>query len=222
MTPRERDIRQLMEDLAYIKEAVAKSNTITKYLAVSRVLRTVALAAAALVIGFSGIFYLLIRHHGSYGDVPAPAKGFLYLFMVLLAGLVGFMKLRNFMRCAREFDPSISLRRFVKEVYTPQFLSIVAPFFVTMVVVLWHLSRSGLSPYIAPFLAILSGLLCFALLGVLHVKEMMAFGGWTLGAGLLSLWWAPVWHPLLSPVLTFGLGFVVMFVASYLFSAGKE
>jgi hypothetical protein len=108
----------------------------------------------------------------------------------------------------------MTVLRLFKEVYTPQALTIIIPFVAAMVAVSAFLITREQTLYLVPALSILVGLTCIAYVNIFYVKELVVTGDWLLATGIITLFTAEIIHPLLVPIITFGLGFIAMYVAN--------
>ncbi len=210
------DIMRLAEDLAFIKKAVNKSGSILQYMEVSKALRLVALITGALLIIFPALFYFFILKYGGYELIPAQVKLVLYIAIGLAFVAVGALKIRNFFVRAREINEQITLIQFVEAIYTDRFLTLLIPFFLTLIILPLYFSFSGLEQLAMPLLMIFFALLCFALSILFYMQEMVLLGTWLLLTGIVFLIWLPGLAVLLQLMIGFGIGFLIMAAGSYL------
>jgi hypothetical protein len=218
----DQDLDRLLDDLEYIKKAVSKRNNIFNFMEVAKAIRLAALLSGLLIIFISTVLYLLIRQYGSYHLMPGQTRLYLYLYIALAIIFIAVLKLRSFLRKAREIDSTITLRDLVAAIYTSHFIEIMIPFLIVLVGVPLYLSTASLDRLILPFTAIVFGLLCFAISGLLYFRSLLFLGGWLLLAGFTFLFWLPGLHELFQVIISFGLGFLVMGAAGYIRSSREE
>ncbi|MDK2931095.1 MAG: hypothetical protein PWR07_1226 [Bacillota bacterium] len=216
-----KETERIIEDLKFIKAAIAKSSGIIRWLPLSRVMRVVYLMMGLVITALCGALYLLIRRHGSFAESPAWVR-----IMLLSLGVTAFLfiavyKVVGIMASARKIRSDYTLFRLLEEVYSVQSILILVRFFVAGVGVVSFLATRGFSVYIVPALAILFGLMFNALVSVFSFKELVISGDWFLATGLLVLFLEERLDPLLGLILTFGLGFIAAFVAGVVM-AGSE
>lgn len=218
----ENDLSQLLEDIEYIKKAVLKRNNILHFMEVAQAVRFVALLSGLLIIFTSFVVYLLIKQYGSYELVPDQARLLIFLYIALAFIFVGVLKIRNFLRKAREVDNRITLGDLFEAIYTTRFVEILIPFLIALVGIPLYLGSAGLVHLVLPFTAILFGLLCFAVSGLLHLKATLLMGGWLLLTGFIFLFWPAGLHEMIQLIISFGLGLLIMGVTGYVCPAKKE
>jgi len=210
------DLGKLLTDIEYIKKAVTKRNNILHFMEVTKAIRLAALLSGLLIIFVATALYLLIRQYGSLYLMPGQIRLFLYLYIVLAVIFIAVLKLSSFLRRAREIDSSITLSDLFAAIYTNRFVEIMVPFLIVLVGVPFYLSGVNLEQLILPITAIIFGLLCFAISGLLYFRALLFLGGWLLLTGFVFLFWLTGLHELIQVVVSFGLGFSVMGAAGYL------
>ncbi|MGE5586504.1 MAG: hypothetical protein ACM309_13395 [Bacillota bacterium] len=212
---------RIIEDLKFIKAAIAKSSGIMRWLPLSRVMRVVYLMMGLVITTLCGALYLLIRRHGSLSEFPAWVRVMLLGLGVVAFLFIGAYKVVGIMGGARKIRSDYTLFRLVEEVYSVQTILILVPFVVAGVGVVSFLATRGFSAYIVPALAILFGLMFNALISVFYFKELVVSGDWLIATGLTVLFLGERLDLLLGLILTFGLGFIAAFVAGVI-TAGSE
>lgn len=217
-----KEIDEIVSDLLYIKNAISKNSNIFKFISLNEILRRVYLIGAIIIIGFSGIFYYFIERHGGYSEIPANNKLLLYALIFAATVMVAFLKITSIMQAAKKINRNITLLKLFEEIYTTQFVLVVLPYLLVSILLPVFLKQNGLNHMLVPFLAIFIGLMCTSLVTVFYLRELIFLGGWLIVMGLLSLLGVIVLHPLLLTMLIFGLGFILLYIASYFASASEK
>lgn len=210
------EIDEIVSDLMYIKNAISKNNNIFKFINLNQILRKVYLIGAILIVGFSSVFYYFIQSYGDYGSIPVKHRMALYAVMLAAVALVGYLKAIWIMKAAKEINRNISVFKLLREVYTAQVFLIMLPFIAALVFVPIFLQQNELMHLLVPFLSIFVGLICNSLVSVFYLKELTVLGGWLVVAGGFSLIGVISLHPLLVTIVTFGLGFLMLYLFSFL------
>lgn len=208
------DIDRVINDLEFVKKALAKNNSILKFIALSRIFRRVSLALGLFIIVGAGIFYLLVLRHGGCTSVPAATRTSLIVLTAVFVSVISIYKIWGVLAGARKVRSDYTLPRLIVEVYSPQTVLVLVPFMTAIAGTSVFLAVRGWGTYIVPALAILFGLLFNALVGVFHMKELIIGGDWLILTGLLTLFMAGRLHVLPALVLTFGCGMMALFLAS--------
>jgi hypothetical protein len=223
MDEKEQGLQEVIADLTRIKEALSRSNSIFRFIDAGGALRGILLISGLLIAAFSAAFYGLSARYGAYAAAPVQFKALLWVLVGLSLPLIGYLKARNFLQGARKISAGMTLFRLLREVYTPQFIALVLPYFAAMVLIAVFLSARGLGIYITPALSLMIGLLIISLSGVFYMREIYIFGGvWLVATGLLALFLAELLHPLAVPGLTFSAGFILTSIYLYLNHPGGK
>ncbi len=216
------DLKQLYEDVAYIKKAVSKKSNILNFMEISQALRFVALISGLLIIVTATILYFLIQQYGSFAMFPDRIRFFFYLYLVLAVAFIAVIKLRNFLNKAREINSRITLGELFEEVYTVRFIEIIIPFLVVLIAVPVYFNSMGLNQLILPFTALLFGLLCFAISGLLQLRIALFLAGWLVLCGLFFLFAGRGTDQLIQLIVSFGCGLLIMGLSGYIGLPKKE
>ena len=217
-----KDIDAMVSDLMYIKNAISKNNNIFKFINLNEILRKIYLIGALVIIGFSGLFYYFIEKYGSYNEIPINNKVLLYSLISIATIMVGGLKVAAIMKAAKKINRNMTVFNLLKEVYSTQFILIVIPYFIALIFVPVFLENNDLSYYIVPFLSIFIGLLCNSLVSVFYIRELIVLGSWLVATGLIILLGLITLHPLLITMLTFGLGFIIIYIFSFFTSDSEK
>ncbi len=207
------DVERIIDDLKFIKTAIVKSSSIMRWLPLSRVMRKVYLMTGLVITVLCGTLHLLIRRHGSLAQSPVWARITLLGFGIVAFLCIAVYKAVGILAGARKIRSGYTLPRLVKEVYSGQAVLILVPFVVATAGVVTFLAVRGLSAYVVPSLAVLFGLMFNALVTVFCLKELIIGGDWLIVTGVLALFLGEGLDSLLGLILTFGLGFIVAYVA---------
>jgi len=211
------DLRAVLSDLTAIKEAVLKSNNIFRFFDAGGLLRGVLLIGGILIALFAAAFHLLAEHYGTFAAAPAPYKALFWILLAIAIVFTAYLKMNNFLQGARLVRGNMTLYKLLKEIYTPQFLSVSVPHLAAIVLAVVFLYQRELTLYLVPVLALLCGLFTVALSMVFYMKGVYLLGFWLVATGLLTLF-AAEWLSLLAMlVLTFSAGFIL--VALYLYAS---
>ena len=206
---KEKDVQEVIKDLQHIKEAMARSNSVVKFMDMDSTLKGVLLLSGLMVILFAAIFYYFILSYGTFGEIPVNIKVLLFALLAVSLALVIKLKASNLLQKARQMKAGSTFFSLAKEIYTPAFTSMMLPFFVTLAVVVIYLSLNGHYHYLVPSLSILFGLLYTTFLGSLLVRYLLPMTYWLVLTGLFSLFIADWLHPMGILALTFGGGFLL-------------
>ncbi|MTI95072.1 MAG: hypothetical protein FH749_06230 [Firmicutes bacterium] len=210
---KQQELSALVEDLQFVKKAIAKSGNIMRYIDVSGGLALVGLWGGIFTIIIAAAAYLLSSRYGTYGDAPTAYRVGIYLLIAATLAIAGLSKLRLFLGKARKLDRNITVDKLFDEIYTTQLLNILIPFITAIAVLLIFLITRELTIYIVPTLSILVGLLCVSYLNIFQLRELVVVGDWLVATGLIALFTAEAVHPLLAVIYTFGVGFTTTYFA---------
>lgn len=221
MDTRPDDMDRVIEDLKFIKTAIAKSSSIMRWLPLSRVMRRVYLMAGLIMTVFCGVLYLVTVKYGSLIEAPLWIRVSSFGSAIVAFVSVAAYKALSILAGARKIRSDYTLSRLMRDVYTGQTMVVMVPFIIVAVGIVAFLVGRGLSQYIVPSIAILLGLLLNALVTVFSLKELLVGGDWFIVTGLLGLFLGERLDPLLGLILTFGLGFIATYVAGTLMATGE-
>lgn len=210
------DVQQLIDDLLFVKKAIVKNSNILKLIDLGGLLSRVILAAGIMTILLSGSAYILILNYGSFGQIPAALRGAILVLAAALVVATGVSKVYSLVKYVNREHSNITIRKLIREIYTPRALNILIPYVTTMILVTVYLIANQHTLFLVPALSILTGLLCLAYVNVFYMRELVVTGDWLLATGLLALFLAETLHPLLALIITFGLGFCTIYPANKL------
>ncbi|KAB3533496.1 hypothetical protein F8154_10870 [Alkaliphilus pronyensis] len=215
------EMEKLVDDLVFIKQAIRKNNNVFKYFSVSRAMKWVLLYAGILIISLSLLINTIITRYASWQLAPTGLKLLIYGAAIVGLLVIVVIKLRTIVKAAKSVESDMSVVKLIKEVYTGQTLMIIIPYFISIVLIITFFNQQDLNHFIAPFLAVLFGLLTNSLVNVFHVKEMIVMGDWLILTGFIALFFLNPLNPAIIVALTFGLGCIIMYLA-ILFSTKRE
>lgn len=210
------DLPKVIADLKLIKEAISKSDSIIRFIDTGGAVKSILLALGLLIAVFSAVFYFLVEVYGSYGDIPANLRTILFVLIGIACCVLGYFKIRNFLKNAREIGKDMTLFRLFDEIYTTPLLALQIPYLLVIALVVIFLSIGGYQLYITPSLAILFGLLMVSLSPLIFKSEFYFLSMWLITTGLLALFTATIIHPLVAIIITFAAGFLVSSLLLYL------
>jgi hypothetical protein len=110
----------------------------------------------------------------------------------------------------------MNLNRLFDEIYTSRMLSLMLPYIFVVTLIIIFLCTRGQLIYIVPSLAILFGLLFVAMSPIIYFKELYLLSVWLIATGLLTLFTADVYHPMVVLGFTFGVGFILAGLLLYI------
>jgi hypothetical protein len=213
MEDQTKEIDQLINDFRYLKNAVMKTNRVFKFLS-SKTLRPIYLSTGLLIITFAAFIHLLIQNYGSYGNIPGSLKTIYYSGLTILLIWLYYTKLKLVVQGIRELGSEITIGQMFREVYTWSTMVLMVPFILTIGLTVVFLVSYGLSGYLVPCLAILYGLMINSMTSLVYMREFVIGGAWFIISGFVILFTLGPSQPLLGLTITFGLGFLVMYIAS--------
>ena len=210
----ESDIRKLVEDLQLVKSAVARSNSIFRFINISQAMALVGLWGGIGIAVLAGFSYFLTAYYGEFAAAPLVLQVAFYIFLALFLAAVGILKIKMILKHARKTDQEITVHRLIDDVYTPQTISLVLPFALAGGGILAFLISGGLGIYIVPAFSILLGLIYISLVNVFYFKEMYVTGNWLLFSGLITLFYAERIPLSLAVIITFACSFILLYAAN--------
>lgn len=216
MDKKPQELDEVIADLKMIKEAVSKSDSIIRFIDTRGALKSILLATGLMIALFAVLFYYLIESYGSFAAIPPGIRIALFVLIGLVLCLIGFLKIRNFLKSARGISEDMTLNRLFDEIYTPRLLAIQLPYVLVITLVIIFICSKGQFLYITPVMSILFGLLLVSLSPLSFLKEFYFLSMWLIATGLLTLFTAAVIHPLAVLGLTFSAGFILAALLLYL------
>lgn len=216
------DLREILDDLRRIKEAVSKSDSIMSFIDAGGAVRGILLAGGLLIALFSTVFYYLLEQYGSFAGIPVTVRTILFVLIGLAWAGIGYIKVRNILLRARKVCADITLYNLLADIYTPRFLTLLLPNLAVVFLTVIFLSSRGNHIFIVPFLALAFGLLTISISTLFLMKEIVFLGVWLTATGLLTLFLAEVIHSMVSLGITFAAGFVLTSLILYLGLPGEK
>jgi hypothetical protein len=147
-----------------------------------------------------------------------PQNVRIILFVLVGIGWIGlgFIKAGGFIKSGRAISKDMNLNRLFDEIYTSRMLSLMLPYIFVVTLIIIFLCTRGQLIYIVPSLAILFGLLFVAMSPIIYFKELYLLSVWLIATGLLTLFTADVYHPMVVLGFTFGVGFILAGLLLYI------
>jgi len=203
------EFEAVIADLELIKEAVGRSDSFFRFVDTRGAMKNVLLYAGFLIVLIAGAFYYLIDYFGSFQLIPLAVRSIIFIGIGLAWFLIGFVKLRNFLHSGRSFREDLTLARLFDEIYTSRLIAMMLPFFGVIIFLAIFLIQQGLYIYLIPTLAILFGFIFIAMHPILNVTEFYFISIWLIATGLLTLFLADLFHPMVALGFTFSAGFIM-------------
>ena len=216
MDRKEHELSEVLADLKLIKEAVTKSDNIFRFIDTRRAMRGVMLIAGLMVVIFATLFYYFINSYGSFLAIPQNIRVILFVLVGICWISLGFIKAGGFIKSGRAISADMNLNRLFDEIYTSRMLSLMLPNIFVIVLIIVFICTRGQLIYIVPVLAILFGLLFIAMSPIIYFKELYLLSVWLIATGLLALYTATIFHPMVVLSFTFGVGFILAGLLLYI------
>lgn len=209
--------QKLIEDLQVVKNAVARSNNIFRFINISRAMALVGLLGGLGIAILAGVFYYLTFRFNTFTEVPLSYRLALYLSMGIFCITAGITKVLLILTQVRKTYRDITtLQLFIRligAVYSPQSIPLIVSFASAAVGVLGFLLVRDLALYFVPAASILMGLMLVAFVNIFYIREMLFTGGWLVATGLVTLFYAERLPSSLAVIITFACGFCLWYVA---------
>jgi hypothetical protein len=216
-----KNTEELIKDLQLIKEAVRKNNSILKRVPISEGLKHATLITGILIILISSAIILLECYYGSYSAIPGTVKLIIYVIIFLCSAAVAVKKITDIIKVVRRCEQDISIMKLFNELYIRRYWAVVYPSVISIAAFVIYFSITDLTHLIIPFLAVMASLVLFGIQSILNVREIAVSFHWLLFSGLLSLFVAGKWNPLIILILTFGVGMILIYITIKV-SSSKE
>ena len=198
----------MLYDIAIIRQAVNRSQSLMRRIPLVSGLRPVLLLTGLLLLFFCGGKYLL---DVIYGD-SAPAFLHVLLNALLVAGGVVaiVMKITGMLRLARQDDASIDLSGLMRELYNRPFVLLAATAgFLAIGLPVW-LSYIGQSRLILPVFGIVMGIMMMGIIAIFDIREMIVGSAWLIVCGYVLLWLVGNMNLWLAMALEFSIPMLLM------------
>jgi len=211
------ETQKLIEDLQVVKDAVARSNNIFRFINISRAMALVGLMGGLGIAILAGVFYYLTIRFGTYAEVPLSYRMALYLSISVFCTTAGITKVLLILTQHRKTHRDITtlqlFSQLISAVYSPQSIPLIVSFASAAAGVLVFLLVRDLALYLVPAASILVGLMLVAFVNVFYIREMLVTGGWLLASGLVTLFYAERVPSSLAVIITFACGFCLWYIA---------
>lgn len=216
MEKKPHELEEVIAELKMIREAISRSDNIIRFIDTRGALKGILLATGLVIALFSLLFYYLLESYGSFAAIPSGITATLFVLIGIIWCLIGFLKIRNFLKSARGISEDMTLHRLFDEIYTPRLLTIQLPYMLVITLAIIFICSKGLFLYLTPVLSVLFGLLLVSLSPLFYLKEFYFLSMWLIATGLMTLFTAAVIHPLAVLGLTFSVGFILAALLLYL------
>ncbi|HSW35612.1 MAG TPA: hypothetical protein VLH18_03320 [Candidatus Limnocylindrales bacterium] len=213
---------EVIADLKLIKEAVSKSDNIIRFIDTRGALKGVLLGGGLIIALFSLAFYVLVSYYGTFAAIPFNIRTTLFILIGLAWCIIGYLKIFNILKGARKIREGITISTLLAEIYTPILLALIVPYMLVIILTTIFLGSNGHLNYIVPALAILFGLLIISMSLLFYMKAFYFLSLWLIATGLLFLFTATIFHPLIVLVLTFSAGFILAALLLFLNLPGRR
>lgn len=212
--PSETRVKKIMEDIAAIKEVLAKSRPSFRFLLHPVHFRTMSLPFGLSVFLIAGIYHWLIYSYGSYGAVPGTCRHL--MLGVILADWVflGTFKIARFSRSVTSSDPAYSYRRAVLEMLTFRFVHFYLVFFFSVLFFVAYFIITGTPYLVIPTLAIGIGILFNYLGNISELSEYIITGSWMIAAAAVVIAAGTI-PATLAVMLIFGVCFIYFWLHAW-------
>jgi hypothetical protein len=216
MDRKELELNEVIADLKLIKEAVTRSDNFFRFIDTRRAMRGVMLMAGLMTTFFASLFYYFITSYGSFLAIPQNIRIILFVLVGICWISLGFIKAGGFIKSGRAISKDMNLNRLFDEIYTSRMLSLMLPYIFVVILIIIFLCSRGQLIYIVPSLSILFGLLFVAMSPIIYFKELYLLSVWLITTGLLTLFTAAIFHPMVVLGFTFGVGFILAGLLLYI------
>jgi hypothetical protein len=213
------DLHRIAADIGYLKRAVERASPVMAKAGASRGMAWLSLVTGVLILLVAAIYYVLITRFGALALVPAGIKTAMLAFIGAMVVLIGIFKQRMILSTARKIDPSMTIGRVWRELYSYKLIHIYAPLSVMTVGVSIYAWQIGHSELVIPIVSIGLGFMFNAVASILRIPEMLAGGYWFLCSGAIALGFRSAAGPL-SVGYTIGMGMIVF--AATAFAANRR
>lgn len=222
MTQKAHELQEIISDLTSIKEALAKSGSIFRFIDAGGILKSVLLLIGIFIGIYATAFHFLLEHYGTFTEIPLQIRCPIWILLLLSILFIGYLKTKRFLQGARLIRSDINLYKLLEESYTPQLLAVVLPHTITIILVAVFLFQNEMTLYLVPIIAFLFGLLYVSLSMVFYMREIYLLGLWLVATGLLTLFTAAYLSSLAMMGITFSAGFILAAVYLYANLPGEK
>lgn len=204
----EQDTQKLLEDIAAIKSAIAKSRPIMKQLLLPEHFKVVSYVSGAGIVTVSMIYYLLLKYYTSYSAIPEALRIVMIGVITVLLLTVWILKGLLWMKSVRTVNKDLGFFQMLGHLYSGQILHVWTPVTILNVFFVLFFYRIGRMDLIVPLLCFGVGFIYNMIGGMTKSRQFLITGYWLFLTGCLSIVFdhvsALIW-------LTVSLGFGLIF-----------
>lgn len=199
-----RQIENLLEDIASIKSVINKNKPLIHQILMPRHFRLFSLIAGISVLVFCFLIYFLIAHYESYATIPKNIKGIIYGLMALDWMLLVFLKYSRWGKSLMKIDRTFTLGRAIDEFFSYRIMHVYFPLAAIMFILCFRIAKVD-AYYIIPIISIGTGLLYNFIGSITEIRQWLVGGYWFLIAGIAILLADPI-PATLALAVTMGCG----------------
>jgi len=214
------EIDRLISDISTIKNVLNRNRGPLQRILLPSQFRVLGYASGSGIIFFCLLFYFLIRHFDSYGDVPLLWKGIIYFGIALYVIFMALIKWSALLSSAKQIDPKMTIGRILKEFFIFRVRHIYVPILILYTFFIIFFIVEGKAYYIIPTVSIAIGLMFNFLGSLTGLRQYLIGGYWFLMTGIFSV----VFHsipPALAIAVSIGGGLII-FAASTSIPTGVD
>jgi len=181
------ELESLSRDIMALRKAVRKANPFLRSVVEIRDYAIISLPIGFLIIAFCLVSQFLVASFGSFEATPPWWKAASWVALALFLGFGSIAKWRIIGKRAAETERGATFLTAVRAMYGGAWANINMPIMVCVAVVIAFAILVGHPWYIIPAFGVFLGLACNALAVSVEAREYLVTGWYSLGAGLLSL-----------------------------------
>lgn len=214
-------VDKLLEDISSIKATISQNRQVIRLILLPAHFRLLYLLVGLSVIGFSMVFHLLIRHHGSFEAIPDPIKSTVYSAIVMNWILLGVIKWLKLAASLSKTDKRLSVAYFLQEFFSFRIVHVYMPLLILTICIGALFAQRNEPFYVIPTIAVGIGLLHNFIGSVTQLRQWLISGYWFLATGFLLLATSPMYTPLAAS-LSLGGGCLLFAVSGWAFRPSNE
>ena len=211
----DRQISELLEDIASIKTTVRKSRGLLQQIFLVRPFKLLGVLAGTAIITFSLTFHFLLAHFGSHQAIPFELRVVLYAAIGVVWVMLGVLKNASIWRSAKRVDANVTYWTIWRQWMGGRLMHFHIPIFGVIIAFLVLFIVRGQTDLIVPLLSLGIGTAYLGYAGLLHAGDFYVAGYWLLFTGFLVVALSSI-PPLVALSITLGFGFLIMGLVSYL------
>ncbi len=197
-------VEQLLKDIQSIKSVINKNRPVLQEVLDLIHFRLLMFLFGISIIGFALLVFFLSAGFGTFNSIPPVLRYALYLVMVGDAVFLQIFKQRTYLKAIKEIDPRLTLRWWLKELFSHRIMHLYIPIGILIAVFSIHFSLRGIPYFIIPMLSIAMGLL-LNMGALIHIRHSLISGYWFLLTGILTIIFPMIPGPI-ALCITIGCG----------------